>query len=341
MGDHKNTAPHTVRRSLAGLTAVLALGAGSLAVAPTTPAHADGVVQLVHARATRPLGRIARVRAYWTRARMLAAIPVDSATTTATARTSPRTSARTTGLTSNTVQNNTGGVIFPKTVGKLFFSDGGSDYVCSAAAIATRSRNQVLTAGHCAHTGPHPEGGLLGTGLLAGAPRYYSDWVYVPRYSNGNAPLGKWVATHAYVASGWIDDERFQQDQAILTVARLNGRKLVDVTGGNRVALGAGTDHQGVRIWGWPAGSPYDGETAWRCDGPTRASSVAAPGDAAMTCGLNGGASGGPWLLPGRRTINVGTIFAVTSRITTSGPHLILAQPLPISLRTLINRAGG
>lgn len=312
---------------MAGLAAVLALGAGSSVVVPATPAHADAIVQ--------HLGRLAAVRAYWTKARMLAAVPVDSPSTT-----TARTSARTTGLTSNTVQATTA-VYTPKTVGKLFFSDGGSDYVCSASAIATKSRNQVLTAGHCAHTGPNPEGGLLGLGLLAGPPRYYSNWVYVPRYNNGRAPLGKWVVTHAYVANGWIQDESFQQDQAVLTVARRNGRRLVDVTGGNRVALGAGTTHQGVRIWGWPAASPYDGETAWRCDGPTRASSVSAPGDSSMTCGLNGGASGGPWILPGRRTANVGTIYAVTSRITTTGPHLILAQPLPTSLRQLITRAGG
>ena len=313
---------------MAGLAAALALGAGSAAVVPTTPAHADGVV-------VTPLDRIAAVRAYWTKARMLAAVPVDSPSTT-----TARTSGRITAPTSNTVPANST-VYIPKTVGKLFFSDGGSDFVCSAAAIATRSRNQVLTAGHCAHTGPNPEGGLLGLGLLAGPPRYYSNWVYVPRYNAGRAPLGKWVVTHAYVANGWISDESFQQDQAILTVARRNGKRLVDVTGGNRVALGAGTNHRGVRIWGWPAASPFDGETAWRCDGTTTASSVSTSGDASMTCGLNGGASGGPWILPFRRTGNVGTIFAVTSRITTTGPHLILAQPLPTSLRVLISRAGG
>lgn len=322
----------TVRRSLAGLAAVLALAGGSLVAASTTAAHAQPSVDA--------LGRVAAVRAYWTRARMLAAIPVDSpSTTTTTTTTTTRTSARTTGLTSNTVQANST-VYTPRTVGKLFFSDGGSDYVCSAAAIATKSRNQVLTAGHCVNSS-HTNGGLLGLGLLAPKPHYYTNWLYVPRYDDGRAPFGKWVATAAYVTSGWINDENFQQDQGILTVARLNGRRLVAVTGGNRVALGAGTNHRGVRIWGWPAATPYDGETAWRCDGTTQASSVSTPGDSAMTCGLNGGASGGPWLLARDRTANVGTIYAVTSRITTVGPHLILAQPLPTSLRTLITRAGG
>jgi V8-like Glu-specific endopeptidase len=273
---------------------------------------------------------------------MLAATPMGSPTTSASASaTTARVAARTTGLTTNTVPGTTGGVIVPKTVGKLFFTDGRKAYVCSASAILTKSRNQVLTAGHCVHSGPHPDGGLLGTSLLAGKPRYYSNWIFVPRYDNGSAPLGKWVATNRYVANGWINDENFKQDQAILTVARLNGKRLTDVVGGNALALGRGSAQKGVRIWGWPVDSPYDGETAWRCDGSTYTTKISTAGDSAMSCGLNGGASGGPWILPTKRTANTGTIYAVTSRITTTGPHIILAQPLPWSLRRLIARAGG
>jgi V8-like Glu-specific endopeptidase len=229
----------------------------------------------------------------------------------------------------------------PTSVGKLFFTDRRTDYVCSAAAIASPKGDEVLTAGHCVHTGPHPDGGLLGTGLLAGPPRYYSNWVFVPRYADGRAPLGRWVATGALAAAGWIKRESFTEDQGILTVARLGGRRLTDVVGGNRVALGRGRHQKGVRIWGWPAESPYDGEKAWRCDGTTKPTSIAAPGDAGMTCGLNGGASGGPWFLPKGRTGRTGTIFAVTSRITVGGSsHVVLAHPLPLSLRALIAAAG-
>lgn len=228
----------------------------------------------------------------------------------------------------------------PKTVGKLFFSDRADDYVCSASAIRTKSRNQVLTAGHCVHTGPHPDD--IGIPLLDGLlsrPRYFSNWMFVPRYAHGNAPFGKWVATNRFVSTGWTQHENFSQDQAILTMGRRHGKKLINVVGGNRVALGRSPAEGQVRIWGWPAESPYNGEKAWRCDGPTKRSGADVRGDARMACPLNGGASGGPWLLRKRRTTNVGTIFAVTSREAVNGPKSLFAQPLPHELRQLINRA--
>ncbi len=40
-------------------------------------------------------------------------------------------------------------MVAPRSTGKLFFSDGASDYVCSGAAVNTPERNVVLTAGHC------------------------------------------------------------------------------------------------------------------------------------------------------------------------------------------------
>lgn len=314
---------HSVRRSLVVLaTTVLACG-GLLAVGETGQA----------APAPHVLSHGAQVRAYWTRDRMLAATPLDDlAGSVAPTRSTARSS-------SGTAVESNSSVTVPRTVGKLFFSDSGADYVCSAAAIATASRNQVLTAGHCVHTGPHPEGGLLG--LLGGRPHYYADWMFVPRYADGRAPLGKWVATNRYVASGWINDESFAQDQGILTVARRKGQRLIDAYGGNRVALGRSPSQHGVRIWGWPAASPYDGETAWRCDGATTRDDSDSPGDARMSCSMSAGSSGGPWILPDKRTPNIGTIFAVTSRGSVTGPKELLAHPLPSSLRTLIARANG
>lgn len=332
MGDQAATgSSKKVRRLLAGLATLTVIGGGALAAQTPAPAAASG--SAIHG-----LGRVASVKAYWTPARMRAAVPAGASTVRSGGTTY---APRTTGLTANTVPTGTGHVRVPKNVGKLFFTDRHTDYVCSAAAIDTRSRDQVLTAAHCVHTGPHPDGGLLNTGLLAGQPRYYSNWVFVPRYANGRAPLGKWVATNRLVAQGWIKDESFAQDQGILTVARLNGKRLEDVVGGDRVALGRSRHQQGARIWGWPAESPYDGQRAWRCDGTTKATDVASPGDAGMTCGLNGGASGGPWLLKGHAG-RPGTIFAVTSRITVGGSsHVVLAHPLPTSLRSLIAAAGG
>ena len=264
------------------------------------------------------------VRRYWTSARMAAAVPIEDVVPGLTLS-GPATGAAPT-------QDRTGprNVRAPRSTGKLFFSDNGADYVCSAAAIQTKKRNQVITAGHCVHTGPHPEG-------LLQQPHFYSDWLFVPRYRNGRAPFGRWVGTSAWAFNGWIEHERFRFDQAIVSFARRGRERLVDAVGGNEVVWGKRQREWGVRIWGWPAEAPYDGETARRCDGRTTRFEDTA--DAAMRqCDLNGGASGGPWFLPRGRTINTGRIWAVTSRRILTEP-VLLARPIPREIRRMIRAA--
>ncbi|KAA0773844.1 MULTISPECIES: NUDIX domain-containing protein [Bacillus cereus group] len=80
-----------------------------------------------------------------------------------------------------------------------------------------------------------------------------------------------------------------------------------------------------VRIFGWPAERPYDGQVAYYCDGATKSAGWFS-NDATMNCGMNGGASGGPWL---RQIIDedLGYVFAVTSRRSTSGTPALFATP--------------
>ncbi len=314
------------------LLATSALVSVTLAGVASTPADADGHAH--RAEAASPGAQLVaapessrsaqEVRRYWTPARMAAAVPIedvvrglavsasDAATTGAPDRTGPR------------------DIRAPRSTGKLFFSDNGADYVCSAAAIKTKKRNQVITAGHCVHTGPHPEG-------LLEQPHFYSDWLFVPRYRNGNAPFGRWVGNNAWAFNGWIEQERFRFDQAIVSFARRGRQRLVDAVGGNEVVWGKAVREWGVRIWGWPAEAPYDGETARRCDGRTTRFQHTA--DAAMRqCDLNGGASGGPWFLPRGRTTNTGRIWAVTSRRIVDQP-VMLARPIPREIRRMIRAA--
>ncbi|RHW24143.1 hypothetical protein D0Z08_25835 [Nocardioides immobilis] len=274
--------------------------------------------------APQAMDRAREIRRYWTPERMAAAVPIEEllpslgGSTTygdTQARDQQRTAQR--------------GVRVPRTAGKLFFRVDGGDAVCSAAAIKTKRRNQVITAGHCVHTGPN-------VGLLQ-RPHFYSHWVFVPRYRKGRAPLGRWVANNAYAFNGWIEREAYRYDQAIISFKRRDGRRLVDRVGGNEVVWGKRPRHWGVRIWGWPAQSPYDGETARRCDG--RTTRFEGTSDAAMReCDLTGGASGGPWLLPRGRTVNTGRIWAVTSRRLLARP-VLLATPIPREIRRMIRAA--
>ena len=50
----------------------------------------------------------------------------------------------------------------------------------------------------------------------------------------------------------------------------LGASGLVATVGGNGLSYNYGHNQTGVRIWGWPAGKPYDGTTPYYCDGNTR-----------------------------------------------------------------------
>jgi V8-like Glu-specific endopeptidase len=221
-----------------------------------------------------------------------------------------------------------GHVHVPSSVGRLFFTTSAGDASCTASAIRTRKRNQVITAGHCVNTGPDG-GGLLGQ------PEWFSNWIFVPRYHDGRRPFGKWVATNAYAFGGWVNHGRYSRDQAVIKFQRRHGRKLTRVVGANLVRTGLHQRQRGVRIWGWPAEFQYDGERAVHCDGRTTRRAL----DAKMRCPMNGGASGGPWLLRKDRHPDWGAIFAVTSRRTVHHrPKLLLAVPLPDVLKDMLRK---
>lgn len=76
-----------------------------------------------------------------------------------------------------------------RAVGKLFFTiPGRGDFVCSASAIRHRV---VLTAGHCVHKG---SGGTAG---------FYANFLFVPAFRNGTAPLLSWNWAYAAVTGTW------------------------------------------------------------------------------------------------------------------------------------------
>ncbi|HGH7177620.1 TPA: serine protease [Bacillus wiedmannii] len=201
--------------------------------------------------------------------------------------------------------------VVPSTAGKVFYSYGGDDYVCSASAINNDYKNLVITAGHCVHGGK-------GEG-------WHSNIAFVPAYYNGSAPYGIWIWNETRTFTTWINDSNFNQDQAFFTVYPKNGKKLINTVGGNGLSTGYGPNQPNVRIFGWPAERPYDGQVAYYCDGATKSAGWFSS-DATMNCGMNGGASGGPWL---RQIIDedLGYVYAVTSRRSTSGTPALFATP--------------
>jgi V8-like Glu-specific endopeptidase len=221
-----------------------------------------------------------------------------------------------------------------RSTGKLFFRDpkNNQGYVCSAASVNTPERNLLVTAGHCVYST------LDGCVLLCTARHYFSDFVFVPSYDHGTAPYGQWRGVRAITQQAWIADEDDGHDQAFLVVAPAGGVNLVDVVGGNGLAWNYPAREDGVRVVGWPAQAPYDGQSRQECNGSTTVSQATDPTDAQISCPLTGGASGGPWFLR-MASADTGFIFAVTSRRPADGTPLLFAMPFDSSIEALLAAA--
>jgi V8-like Glu-specific endopeptidase len=213
----------------------------------------------------------------------------------------------------------------PRTVGRLFFKKSdGRTFTCSAAVVNSPSKQLILTAAHCVH------GGRAGD--------WHHSFVFHPGYHGGPSALGAWSYSRATTFRGWTDSSSYAYDQAVVQLRPSGGVNIVNRLGGNGVTTGGGPVVKNTRIWGYPASHPFDGKIPYYCDRDTYAWGSS---DAAINCGLNGGASGGPWLRD-RGTNNLGYVWAVTSRCVSDGNgtctlRTMIAAPNPSALKNLLS----
>ncbi|MDJ0457119.1 hypothetical protein PUN71_007915 [Arthrobacter sp. NQ7] len=167
-------------------------------------------------------------------------------------------------------------------IGKVFFTLGGTNYVCSGNAVSSVNGSTVSTAGHCVNEGP-------------GA--YATNFVFVPAYDNGAAPYGKWTARSLYAPSQWVANGDMTYDTGFAVVAPLNGKYLTSVVGGSGVAFNQGYGLT-YKSFGYPAAAPFDGKTLWSCTGTaTKDPNNPQFGTQGIPCDMTGGSSGGPWFI--------------------------------------------
>lgn len=167
------------------------------------------------------------------------------------------------------------------TNGKVFFSDGGANYVCSGTALLSGNRSTVWTAGHCVHDG---------------AGGFHTNWAFVPAYADGDRPYGTWAAEALYTTSGWANDGDFSYDLGAAVVAPSGGSELTDVVGGRDIAFNYGRNQQ-YQAHGYPAARPFDGQRLWVCDSPLAYNDTSAdPATMGIDCDMTGGSSGGGWI---------------------------------------------
>jgi len=167
-------------------------------------------------------------------------------------------------------------------IGKVFFTLGGVNYVCSGNSVASTNESTVSTAGHCLNEGP---------GAFA------TNFVFVPAYLNGAAPYGKWTARALYTTNQWSSGGDIQYDTGFAVVSPLNGQTLSDTVGASGVEFNASRGLS-YKAFGYPAASPFDGQSLKACTG-TAFDDTINPGGTTqgIPCDMTGGSSGGPWFI--------------------------------------------
>ena len=280
----------------AGLTVAIVLGA-----APGASGTERAVVshQLTQSAAD--------VRAYWTPERMREAIPLDGP---AAGRVAPGDAlARAAAEAPDQEIDPSLDVTYPYRIhGRLFLRFGASNASCSGTVVTSRSRDLILTAGHCV---AEPVG--LGASLFA------TNVIFVPGYRSGSAPLGSYVGTRGGTPGQWAALGDVSFDVGVIKLAPLNGGLIQDQLGSrgigfNRIPGGFKKKH--FQLFGYPAAPAgvYDGERPILCDSQFRGFEHFSGSLLVSPCHQQEGASGGGWVMGG------GLVASITSHSGCGNP---------------------
>jgi V8-like Glu-specific endopeptidase len=208
-----------------------------------------------------------------------------------------------------------GGAIRAAT-GKVFFQSGAFLYQCSGS-VATDTRpghSVILTAAHC----------VMDKG------KFVTNWMFIPDYEASptrtcaNTRYGCWTAQALFV------HREFQKQKSFNTTSTLYDFAFAIVGNGGTTSgqLESVVGHFGIRFsnlssshtlaaslaagdtlaaFGYPAGSPYNGNWLIYCQGPIGEDPNTSNRTWSMACDMTGGSSGGPWVTPDDPTKTAGT----------------------------------
>ncbi|TPW74538.1 trypsin-like serine peptidase [Schumannella soli] len=274
----------TTRFRIGATTAALLLGGAAFAAGATSaqaePAAADASAQVAHYAV--PSTKAATAATYWSADRMRAATPADALISTGerTASTAAPAQGKAVTYSVNAVSPKAGSPAPVSHIGKVFFTLGGSDYVCSGNSISSSNGSVVATAGHCVNEGPGD---------------FATNWVFVPAYDNGSAPYGQFTATDLFTTNQWADDGDITYDTGFAVVSG-NGN-LADEVGASPVSFNQSRG-LGYTSYGYPAASPFNGETLKSCTDSSASDDPFGQSESqGIDCDMTGGSSGGPWFI--------------------------------------------
>ena len=308
-----------IRHSVA-LVATLVLG--------VVPALGSGVIAVGSPSAQAAVGAAASARhnaivAYWTPARMRAAVPRDFAVD-AKGRFQPNRKPPKPppggggGNTSGASWPNSKGAVYART-GKVYFEMGGGAWVCSGTALSD-SRNGyslVMTAGHCVYD-EASGGGLNG---------FATNWLFIPQFDSsptftcGSTAYGCWTAQalvvhNGFASAGGFNNQATHYDWGIAIVGqggKSGTAQLDDTVGTFAHGATAMSGNTIVDAFGYPAAGQYHGNDLTYCQNPIGFDLLNANSTYRLACNMTGGSSGGPWFSGFDGTGNSGTIRSLNS----------------------------
>jgi V8-like Glu-specific endopeptidase len=177
--------------------------------------------------------------------------------------------------------------------GVIFFEVGPFLARCSGTSVNAPNMSVVVTAGHCVNGG-----GRRGHW-------YAKNWVFVPGYRFGQRPFGVFPARRLFATRGWLLSGSENYDVGAAVVGRNEHRRRLGATIGGAGIAWNQPPGQTFDVHGYPAESPFDGETQRLCSQTPFVGhdpgSFLAPGplNLAVECEVTGGASGGGWTIAG------------------------------------------
>ena len=210
--------------------------------------------------------------------------------------------------------------------GKVFFTLGGSNYVCSGTAVtASAGVNLVWTAGHCVTDG-------------AGTADFATNFMFVPGYYRGDEPSGRWASTLLDSTDTWEAQgaNRFRGDVGAVKVQKVGSP---DATFTQAGGIGVrpimfGQDPRGKRLvsYGYPAAGKFNGSQQYACASPFRRfDTIVLVDPMQISCDMTGGSSGGGWFLDtdgdsvgdaGEPLVSVNSYGYSSEKTTMYGPYM-------------------
>lgn len=201
-----------------------------------------------------------------------------------------------------------------RTVGRLYFVQGGQNYVCSGAVVNSKSGMIVATAGHCVYETDEKS-----------KRAFASRFLFIPGDKNNgqSSPYGRWAAESAittaqFVKSAYSSEtkgtygEGWQYDTAFLRMRKQNGKTIQQAVGGAQ-GIAFGAKPEGLMVLGYPAGPPFDGRYVRYCSASTARVDPDVYNDYQLPCVMTGGCSGGPWLTRFDPRKGVGYVVSTSS----------------------------